>query len=145
MSSDPSPTAVTGLEFSCDSSRLDVDWICRSIQGSYWGGHYSREQIVGALKNSLCFGVYDGPKQIGFLRVVTDDQIFSSITDLYVEEACRGKGIGSKLVKMAVEHERVKRTYCILKAKTAAWLFYFKAGNFRVIDRRHGIMQRVSN
>ena len=102
-------------------------------------------QIANALKRSLVFGAYRGGcdfipvRQIGLLRVVTDGSIFSSITDVFVEESERGKGVGSALMDAAMASE-VGHTYCILRARPLAQLWYFKWG-FRLLDDS-GVMAR---
>lgn len=165
-SANPSSSDDAGPAFtvSCDPERLDVPWIVHSILGSYWGGALSAGQIRQALAGSLCFGAYlplhpaqnyslagnlglpPPPvhgQQIGFVRVVTDSSIFSSVCDVFVEESHRGKGVGTALMTAAMEHPAVKGTLCILRAKPAAQLWYFKNWDFHLMDRQHGLMQRV--
>jgi GNAT superfamily N-acetyltransferase len=60
-----------------------------------------------------------------------------------VQEDMRGKGIGSALMKAVAEHPDVAHTYCILRARPNAWLFYFRAADFHVFDRKSGLMQRM--
>jgi GNAT superfamily N-acetyltransferase len=127
---------------STDHELLDVSWMVRSIQSSYWGGVFPDEMLSRAIANSLVFGAYRDGKQIGFVRVLTDHGVFSSVTDVFVDEAHRGKGVGSALMKAVVEHESVAKTYCILRARPEAWLWYFKA-DFHVFDRKSGLMQRM--
>jgi GNAT superfamily N-acetyltransferase len=129
-------------EISIDRSRLDRDFIVRSVQGSYWGGGYTPEQILGALDASIVVGAYDGPTQIGFVRVVSDGHIFSSITDVFVEEARRGSGVGSAMMDFTVRLPEVARTMCILQARPLAQFWYMR-WHFAVIDRGSGIMQRM--
>lgn len=128
--------------FSDDPLRLDRDWIAASIQGSYWGGHYTRKQIGDALNGSLVIGAYVGIRQIGFVRIVTDAAIFSSATDVFVDEEWRGRGVGSSMMEYAVAHPQVSKTMCILQARPLAVLWYMKFG-FRVVDPASGIMQRM--
>jgi hypothetical protein len=39
---------------------------------SWWAEGIPREAVARAVPNSLCFGVFDGEKQIGFARVISD-------------------------------------------------------------------------
>jgi GNAT superfamily N-acetyltransferase len=134
---------MDNVTISTDHTLLDVQWMVKSIQGAYWGGAFGDENLCRAIANSLVFAAYADGKQIGFVRAVTDHGAFSSITDVFVDEAHRGKGVGSALMKAAVEHPSVGKTYCILRARENAWLFYFRTGDFHVFDRRHGLMQRM--
>ena len=130
------PSITSNPEF------LDHDFIVRSVQGSYWGGRYTPEQILGALDASIVVGAYDGATQIGFVRVVSDGHIFSSITDVFVEEARRGSGVGSAMMDFTVKLPEVARTMCILQARPLAQFWYMR-WHFAVIDHRSGIMQRM--
>lgn len=141
---------------------LDRDWIVGAVLGSYWGGGFTREQVLAALAESEVWGAYRKPDlpqkdgytlrelleraavpytQIGFFRAITDTAIFSSITDVYVDEAHRGKGIGSALRDAVIRDSRMAKTMCILQARPTAQLWYLKWG-FRVVDPVNGIMQR---
>lgn len=139
----PSAAAAPAFTVSCDSGRLDVPWIIRSIRGSYWGGSYPDGQIRQALRGSLCFGAYAlNGQQIGFVRVVSDGAIFSSICDVFVQEECRGKGVGTALMTTVIAHPSVAGTLCILRARPAAAMWYYKNFDFQLLDPVHGIMQR---
>ncbi len=129
------------VEISTDQSRLDLAWVVEQIKGSYWGGPYSEDAIRCAAGRSLCFGAYVDGKQVGYVRVVTDGAIFSSVCDVIVQEDMRGKGIGSSLMKAVVDHPEVNHTYCILRARPIAWFFYFRH-DFHVFDKKSGLMHR---
>ena len=59
---------------STDRRRLNLDAIHKFLAN--WPGWETdgipRPTLERALANSLCFGVYEGERQIGFARVVTD-------------------------------------------------------------------------
>lgn len=118
---------------STNRRRLDLDWVCRTLRSSYWGGHLSDSQILLAVEHSLCFGVYELSaelpklKQVGFARIVTDHACFSSVTDVIIDEAYRGRGLGTRLVREVVEHPSVARTICVLASRDARPL-YAKVG-----------------
>ncbi len=157
-------TAPELFSISTDKARLDVPWVVHSILGSYWGSNLSGGMIREALNNSLVFGAYlaphpaekyslakelggDAPRrppgqQVGVVRVITDGAIFSSVTDVFVQTEWRGKGVGTALMKVAVEHPSVAGTLCILKSRPEAYLWYYGNFDFRLLDRKHGLMQR---
>lgn len=136
-----SPAAASPVSISTDRERLDVAWIVHSVLGSYWGGWLGGGQVRAALDGSLVFGAYADGQQIGFVRCVTDGAIFSSVTDVFVDEAHRNKGVGSQLMREVVAHPSITGTICILAARPGAWSWYEGFG-FVVVDRASGIMQR---
>ena len=127
---------------SADPARLDVAWIVHSILGSYWGGRLAGAQVRAALQGSLCFGAYADGKQIGLVRVLTDGAIVSTVTDVFVQEEWRGKGVGTALMTAAMAHPSVAGTLCILRARAEAAMWYYKNFDFQMLDPVHGIMQR---
>ena len=74
----------------------------------YWAKDMPDDAIKQTLRNSLCFGLYDAsrPKPsdttsclIGFARGVTDFTTFLYITDVYVDPAYQGKGLGTWMMR----------------------------------------------
>lgn len=54
------------------------------------------EQTIAA---SRCFGLYDDEHQIGFARVVTDYAAFAWLCDVFIDEAYRGRELGTWLLE----------------------------------------------
>jgi GNAT superfamily N-acetyltransferase len=71
---------------------------------SYWALGISRELQQRALDGSLCFGLYDGKRQIGLARVVTDRATFAWLCDVFVLEEYRGRGLSKWLMECVMEH-----------------------------------------
>ncbi len=90
---------------STDKSLLQIDAIQEFLtKESYWAKERTREQTATAIKNSLCFGVYAGEKQIGFARVVSDFATFAYIGDVYIVQEFRGRGLSKKLMEAMLAH-----------------------------------------
>lgn len=89
---------------STDSTRLDVDAICDFLARAYWAKGRPRERTERALANSLVFGLYDGEKQIGLARVVTDYAIFAYLCDVFIHEDYRARGLGKWLIETVMSH-----------------------------------------
>ena len=92
------------LTISTDPDLLDLDVICSFLSRAYWAQGRPRDRIESSVQNSLVFGVYDGSRQIGLARVVTDRATFAWLCDVFVDEAYRGQGIGKWLVATVVSH-----------------------------------------
>ena len=92
------------IEVSTDRARQDVDAIHAYLTRSYWAEGVTRERVAKSLERSLCFGLFDGARQIGFARVVTDSATFAYLADVYVLEEYRGQGLGKRLVDAVRAH-----------------------------------------
>lgn len=90
---------VEGFVYSTDKSRLDVDAIIDFLGNrSYWAQNIPRDIVERSIENSLTFGIYEGKKQVGFARLITDYATFAYLADVFVLEDYRGKGLSKKLV-----------------------------------------------
>ncbi|MCB9110263.1 MAG: GNAT family N-acetyltransferase [Anaerolineales bacterium] len=87
-----------------DPSRLDIDEVCRFLSRAYWADKRPREAIERSIRHSLNFGIYDGDRQIGFARVLSDRAVFAYLMDVFVHEDYRGKGLGKWLMECITAH-----------------------------------------
>ena len=97
-------TALTenskGLVYTDDRKRMDVDAIHRYLsEESYWAKGIPLETVRRSMENSLCFGIFDGDRQVAFARVVTDRAVFAYLCDVYVLEEYRGQGLAKWLLR----------------------------------------------
>ena len=89
---------------STDPARLDVDAIVDMLSRAYWAIGRPRERTERAIRNSLVFGVYEGERQVGVARVVTDYSIFAYLCDVVIHEDYRAHGLGKWLIRAILEH-----------------------------------------
>ena len=87
-----------------DTSRVDVDAVHAYLTRSYWAEGISRAVVAKSLELSLCFSLFEGGRQIGFARVVTDRATFAYLCDVYVLEEHRGLGLGKWLMRELLSH-----------------------------------------
>lgn len=67
---------------STDKSKLYLAMIHNFLKNSYWAENISSSMVAKSIEHSLCFGVYEGPKyegpkQVGFARVISDYTTFA--------------------------------------------------------------------
>ena len=93
-----------GFTLSTDPARLDLDVIHGFLVGSYWAAGVPKEVVARALRHSLCFGVYEGGRQVAFARVITDHATFAYLADVFVVPACRGRGLSKWMMSCVREH-----------------------------------------
>lgn len=90
---------------STDPRRLDVDLIHRFLaQDSYWAPGIPRRVVEKCIRHSLCFGAYQGERQVAFARVVTDYAAFAHLMDVFVVPEHRGRGVSKQLMSAIVRH-----------------------------------------
>jgi GNAT superfamily N-acetyltransferase len=87
-----------------DAASMDLDAIHAYLTRSYWCEGISRELVSRAMAGSLCFGLLDGRRQVGFARVVTDRATYAYLCDVYVLEEYQGRGLGTWLMGELMMH-----------------------------------------
>ena len=98
-----------GFTISTDRSRLDAEAIHRFlVDESYWARERTFEQTKTAIENSICFGMYDAERLIGFARVVSDKATFAYVGDVFVIEEYRGRGLSKWLMGVIIEHPELQ-------------------------------------
>ena len=98
--------SVTKNEFniSTDKNKINLDYVHQFLTQSYWSPGTSMQIVKKAMEGSLCFGVYENNKQVGYARVITDTATFAYLADVFIDENYRGKGLGKWLVQMILKH-----------------------------------------
>jgi GNAT superfamily N-acetyltransferase len=91
-------------ELSTDKERLDVQTIHAFLTQSYWAPGIPKSIVQQAIAGSMCFGVYQGPVQVGFARVITDKATFAYLADVFILDAHRGRGLSKRLMEYILAH-----------------------------------------
>ena len=113
---------------STDPDSTDIEAVHMMLSKSYWAQTRPREIIEISIKNSLCFNLFDGTKQIGFARVVTDYAVFAYLCDIYIDENYRKSGLGKWMLQCILSSSALKNVKRILLATKDAHEFYKKFG-----------------
>jgi GNAT superfamily N-acetyltransferase len=92
------------FSISTNPKRLDIEAIHGFLSRSFWAEQIPKKTVAKSIRNSLCFGLFDRRKQIGFARVVTDRATFAYLCDVYVLEEYRAKGLGKWLIETVMSH-----------------------------------------
>ena len=89
--------------FTSDRSRIDLDAAYGLLVDTHWAGTLSREVLERAVANSLCFGVLQGERLVGFARVITDLATYAYLTDVVVHADFRSRGLGLWFMQRVLE------------------------------------------
>ena len=87
-----------------DAAAMDLNAIHAYLTRSYWSEGISKELVARAMAGSLCFGLLDGGRQIGFARVITDKATYAYLCDVYVLEEYQGRGLGTWMMQELMTH-----------------------------------------
>src|SRR5262245_27530023 len=100
------PNEVTRGEYivSTDRSRIDVAAVHGYLTQSYWSPGIPEEIVRRAIVGALCFGIYHGAEQVGFARVITDRATYAYLSDVFVLEAHRGRGLAKFMMEVIMNH-----------------------------------------
>jgi GNAT superfamily N-acetyltransferase len=93
---------------STDPGLLDEDAVFDFLAQAKWWTELTHESLARALKNSLCFALIEGTRQIGLARVITDYVTYAYLCDVYIVEERRRQGLGSWLIRCVMEHPDLK-------------------------------------
>lgn len=124
---------------STNKAQLDIPMIYDFLCQSYWAKNLALGTLLKAIENSLCVGIYDQKKQVGFLRVVTDYATFAYVSDVFVLENYRGRGLGKKMIDFCLNHPELSNLRQWLLLTKDAHEFYQKCG-FKQVENAERFM-----
>ena len=114
---------------STDKTKLDIEVIHNYLsKESYWAKGRTLEAVETTIENSVCFGVYEDEKQIGFARVASDLAVFAYIMDVFVLDAYRGNGLGKLLMDSIINNELLRNVQIWMLATDDAHGLYRQYG-----------------
>jgi GNAT superfamily N-acetyltransferase len=117
------------ITISTDKSKLQVSYIHAFLaHESYWSKNIPIELVIRSIDGSICFGVYDGNRQIGFARVITDHATFAYLADVFIDKAYRGKRISKQLMSYIMDYEPLKGIRSFMLATLDAHSLYEQFG-----------------
>jgi GNAT superfamily N-acetyltransferase len=97
-----------------------------------------------SIEHSLCFGVYQMDKQVGFARVVTDYTIFAYLCDVFILEEYQGQGLGKWLTETILDALDEAGVRWTMLATRDAHELYEEYGDFQKLYLPEKWMGRVN-
>jgi N-acetylglutamate synthase-like GNAT family acetyltransferase len=93
-----------GFVISTEKEKMDIDLIHSFLTRTYWAEGISKEIIRRSIEGSLCFGVFENDKQVGFARMITDKATFAYLADVFIIEEYRGRRLSKWLMEVIMSH-----------------------------------------
>jgi len=106
-----------------DRSAVDAALVAEWLARTHWGYRRAPEVVKKLIDNSLCFSLLLPERYIGFARIVTDRTVFSWLSDLIIDEAFRGRGLGRWFVECILRHPDVAATQVVLQTSDGHGLY----------------------
>ena len=127
---------------STDKKKLNIAFIHHYLSNlSYWAEQIPVETVKKAIRGSLCFGVYEEDKQIGFGRMITDKATFTYMADVFIDEKYRGRGLSKWLMETIMGYPDFQGFRSWQLATRDAQGLYAKFG-FKPLDFPERIMRK---
>jgi GNAT superfamily N-acetyltransferase len=129
------------FEITTDQARLDLDVIHEYLAlHSYWARGIPRPTLEKSVRNSLCFGLCEGIKQIGLARVISDYATIAYLGDIFVLPEYRGRGLAKWLMECVLAHPDLQNLRrWILVTKDAHGLY--RSCGFTQLARHESFME----
>jgi GNAT superfamily N-acetyltransferase len=117
-----------GYSISTDKSKLDIGMIHNFLRSSYWARNIPYEIVKRAVEHSICFGLYESDKQIGFARVNADFCSIADLLDVFILEPYRGRGLSKWLMECILAYPPLQEVRGWMLATRDAHGLYAKFG-----------------
>jgi GNAT superfamily N-acetyltransferase len=130
---------------STDRSKLDTDMVLDFLSRSYWARDTPTGALRVSLETSFCLGLYEaGGGQVGFARVVTDFARIAFLSDVFILEGHRCKGLGKLLIREVLNHPLLRDIETWMLATRDAHALYEQFGFRRYTGRGRLMVLRPS-
>ncbi len=111
-----------------DPERLDLETVWGWLRGAYWSAGIPRATVQRAFAHSIPFSLFDGDRQVGCARVVSDRATFAYLADVFVAESHRGRGLSVWMMEVVRAHPDLQGLRRWLLATRDAHGVYAKVG-----------------
>ncbi len=133
-----------GYELTEDKARIDAIAAHAFLTESYWAKDIPLDTVMRSIAGSHAVAVFHDEKQVAMARIISDQATFAYLTDVYVLDAHRGKGLSKAMLHHFLGHPRLQGVLrWALFTKDAqslyaqfGWIQYPMPERMMVIDKR---------
>lgn len=120
---------------------MDFDRVTGMLAQMPWSPGISRAEVEkGARNSTLLIGAFDGERQIGYARALSDKTRFCYLMDVCVDPDSRKKGVGRRMVERILHHPELSDVYQWMLFTSSAQDFYRLLG-FKETQKAHNLME----
>jgi len=113
----------------CALDARDVDAAVALLAPEYWNDLHPKERIAGALAGSSVFvGARVDGKLVACARAISDGHKYAWVYDVVVAPEWRGCGLGERVMRLCLDHPRVRGAWRVLLQTRDAQPLYRKLG-----------------
>ena len=125
-----------------DQGQLHLETIHAFLANqSEWAKGIPRSTLEKSMRNSLCFGLFQENKQVGFARVISDRATIAYLGDVFVLPAYRGRGLAKWLMESIFSHPDLQGLRRWILVTEDVHRLYRKYG-FTQLAHPEGFMER---
>ena len=127
-----------------EKEKLDAEYIHNYLSNkSYWAENIPLETVKKSIDGSICFGMYENEKQIGFARVVTDKATFGYLADVFIDENYRAQGLSKWLMEIIMAYPELQGLRRWMLGTRDAHSLYEKFG-FEPLENPKRVMHKYN-
>lgn len=133
---------MDNIEYKTGLDNMDMTRVTAMLSKAYWSPGIGLAEVTKAAQNSaLVIGAFNGKGcQIGYGRVISDKTRFAYLTDFYVEEGYRGRGVAQQMIDRVLKAPELSDVYQWLLLTKDAHSLYRKNG-FAATGRPQDFME----
>jgi GNAT superfamily N-acetyltransferase len=99
---------ANGYQLTEDPARIDPVAAHAFLKDSYWAKDIPLETVARSIAGSMTVAVFHDERQVAMARIISDEATFAYLTDVYVLEAHRGKGLSKAMLHHFLDHPRLR-------------------------------------
>lgn len=97
-----------GYRLTENQAEIDAEAAHAFLTGSYWAKGVPAATVAAAIAGSFCVAIQHEGRQIGMVRVISDFATTAYLTDVYVLDEHRGRGLASVMLAYLQVHPRLQ-------------------------------------
>lgn len=97
-----------GYELVEDKGRIDAVAAHAFLTDCYWAKGISLDVVERSINGSLPVAVFKDGEQVAMARIISDQATFAYLTDVYVLDDHRGKGLSKAMLRHFLDHPLLK-------------------------------------